>query len=336
MKGYSLKRIIAVLAVLTLCAAACLITVSFNSSADGEIVMNGAKKTGTIRITEDVEELMSLSNYYVVVKAKQMAGSHYAYTDALAEVMSGDDLYVEWNFHAGSSLVLLSLMDNGDGNASVYETELLGSKNGVIRDPDISADGTKVLFSWKTESSDDYHIYELDMTDAKYPCTQLTFGSGHSDIEPKYLPNGNIVFSSNRDVQTVDCWHTTVCNNYVMNGDGTNIIRVGYDQVHTTYPTVCSDGRVLYTRWDYNDRTQMWVQGIFQMNPDGTNQTEVFGNNSNFPTTLLHTREVEGEPGVYVSVVSGHHVPQIGKLCLVNTNVGRNEKDSIKFINPDS
>ncbi|MBE6638594.1 MAG: hypothetical protein E7616_03940 [Ruminococcaceae bacterium] len=332
-----MKRIIAVLAVLTICTAACLLTVSFKSSADEVVDFNGSTvKTGNIKITPEVQELLDFSSHYVVVKAKQMAGSHYAYTDALAEVITGDDLYRETNFHAGSAMVLLALLDCGNGTADVFETELLSSTKGVIRDPDVSADGTKVLFSWKTSSADDYHIYELDMTNGSYPYKQLTFGSGHSDLEPKYLPNGNIVFSSNRDVQTVDCWHTTVCNNYIMNGDGSNIIRVGYDQVHTTYPTVCSDGRVLYTRWDYNDRTQMWVQGVFQMNQDGTNQTELFGNNSNFPTTLLHTREVDGEPGVYISVVSGHHVPQIGKLCLIDTNEGRNEKDAIQFINPDA
>lgn len=336
MKGYSLKRIVAVLAVLVLSVAACLFTVSFNADADSKIVniTPNTKRTGTIEVTDEVKELLEVSEYFVIAKGKQFGGSHYAYTDALYEVMNGDDLYNEANFNPGSQLVLLTIIDRGNGTAELMETIMLDCPNGVVRDPDVSADGTKVIFSMKTKKSDDYHIYELDMTNKDYPYVQLTFGSGHSDIEPKYLPNGNIVFSSNRDVQTVDCWHTTVCNNYVMNGDGSNIIRVGYDQVHTTYPTVCSDGRVLYTRWDYNDRTQMWVQGFFQMNPDGTNQTEVFGNNSNFPTTLLHTREVEGEPGVYVSVVSGHHVPQIGKLCLVDTNNGRNDKSAIKFITP--
>lgn len=336
MKGYSLKRIIAVLAVLVLCAATCVVAVSFGSSADGHIVMAGSQKTGNIKITEDVQKLMDYSSHYVVVRAKQLGGSHYAYTDALAEVMQGDDRHKEAPFNHGSALVLIALMDKGDGTADIYETKMLDSDRGVIRDPDVSADGTKVLFSWKTSTTDDFHIYELDMTKSSYPYTQLTFGSGHSDIEPKYLPNGSIVFSSNRDVQTVDCWHTAVCNNYIMNGDGSNIIRVGYDQVHTTYPTVCSDGRVIYTRWDYNDRSQMWVQGVFQMNQDGTNQTEVFGNNSNFPTTLLHTREVEGEPGMYISIVSGHHVPQIGKLCLLDTNLGRNEKGAVQFIKRDN
>ena len=55
MKGYSLKRIIAVLAVLVLSVTACLFTVSFNAEADGEIVLSGVKKTQTIDVTDEVK-----------------------------------------------------------------------------------------------------------------------------------------------------------------------------------------------------------------------------------------------------------------------------------------
>ena len=34
--------------------------------------------------------------------------------------------------------------------------------------------------------------------------------------------------------------------------------QVGFDQVHTVTPTLLDDGRVVYTRWDYNDRGQVW------------------------------------------------------------------------------
>ena len=46
-----------------------------------------------------------------------------------------------------------------------------------------------------------------------------------------------------------------------------------------------NDGRVVYTRWEYSDRGQIYPQPLFQMNPDGTGQTEYYGNNSWFPTT---------------------------------------------------
>ena len=282
---------------------------------------------------KDFGSLLNVSKSFIVVKHKQLGGSHYAYTEAVSDEGSGSPMGNEINFIPGSQMVLLTL-DTVGGIVHKSEEILLESKTGVIRDPDVSEDGENVLFSWKQASKDDFHLYTMNLETKKV--TQLTFGSGIADIEPKYLPGGKIVFTSTRCIEYVDCWHTTVANNYICNGDGTNILRLGYDQVHTTYPTVTDDGRIIYTRWDYNDRTQMYIQGVFQMFADGTNQTEVFGNNSSFPTTLLHTRDVPENPGLYVSISSGHHTYQAGKMVLVDTSIGRNNKDSVSFVFPDS
>lgn len=278
-------------------------------------------------------DLMETATTFLVAQHKALGGSHYAYTEGLFEESTGEaasGVGTEMNFSAGSRLVLLTLEAEGD---KVKKTEkvVLNSRTGCIRDVDVSADGKKAIFSWKQKSTDDFHIYEMELTSGKYETKQLTFGSGVADFECIYLPNGEILFQSSRAVQTVDCWKTPVSNIYKMSADGSNIIRLGYDQVHTTYPTLTSDGRVIYTRWDYNDRTQMWVQGMFQMNPDGTNQTELYGNNSNFPTTLVHTREVMGETGLYVSIATGHHTYQGGKLCLIDVTDNRDGAASITF-----
>ena len=277
----------------------------------------------TGKSTSSFGTLLDTTTEFIVIKHKTLGGSHYAYTESLT------DNTAENTFSPGSQMVRLSLIEK-DGIIIRKEEMLLESKNGTLRDPDVSEDGTKVLFSWKQSASDDYHIYEMDLNSKNVK--QLTFGNEVADFEPKYLGNGKIIFSSTRCVQTVDCWWTTVSNLFICDADGSNIIRVGYDQVHTTYPTVTDDGRVLYTRWDYNDRTQMFVQGVFQMFPDGTNQTEVYGNGSNFPTTLLHTREVPGNPGLYISIAAGHHTYQGGKMVLVDTTKGRNNGDSVTYL----
>ena len=109
---------------------------------------------------------------------------------------------------------------------------------------------------------------------------QLTFGKGHADIEGIYLPDDNILFNSTRCGSTVDCWFTEVSNMYLCDREGRYMRQVGFDQVHTVTPTLLDDGRVVYTRWDYNDRGQVWAQPLFQMNPDGTGQAEYYGMNS--------------------------------------------------------
>ena len=301
--------------------------------------------TASSKITETYLEgsdllydLMETATTFVVAQHKVLSGSHYAYTVGLYEESTGDaapGVGTECMFHPGSRLVLITLKAEGN---KVKKTEkvILDCPEGVVRDPDVSADGTKLLFSMKKTVSDDYHIYEMDLTTEGYEYKQLTFGSGVADIEAIYLPNGEILFQSTRAIQTVDCWKTPVANIYKMSADGKNIVRLGYDQVHTTYPTLTEDGRVIYTRWDYNDRTQMWIQGMFQMNPDGTNQTELYGNNSNFPTTLVHTRQIPGEPTKYISIATGHHTRQGGKLCLIDVSKGRDGEESVSFPFPDS
>ena len=278
-------------------------------------------------------DMMETSTTYLVTQHKALGGSHYAYTEGLYEESTGEaasNVGTESNFRPGSRLVLLQFETEGN---KVKKTEkiVLSSSEGCIRDVDVSADGTKCIFSWKKNNSDDFHIYEMELTSGLYTYKQLTFGSGVADIECVYLPNGEILFASTRAVQTVDCWKTPVSNLYKMSSDGKNIVRLGYDQVHTTYPTVTEDGRVIYTRWDYNDRTQMWVQGMFQMNPDGTNQTELYGNNSNFPTTLIHTRSIPDNATTYVSIATGHHTYQAGKLCLIDVSDYRDGADAVTF-----
>ena len=330
-------KILSLVLVLTMICGAVVIFaagdgVTFALSGEAEQVMTyeaGSKKTDVIaRIYEETP-------YYVVVRHKQLGASHYAYTEALAEDLGGDNKDPEGReaiFNPGSEMILVSIVKDGE-NYVTYEDVLLDSKKGVIRDPDVSADGTRVLFSWKQSSTDDYHLYE--MTLATRELKQLTFGSGAADIEPKYLSDGSILFNSTRDIQVVDCWKTPVSNMYRCNADGTEILRLGYDQVHTTYPTVTSDGRVVYTRWDYNDRTQMWIQGVFQMFEDGTGQTELYGNNSDFPTSLLHTREIPGTTGKYLSIASGHHVYQHGKLVRIDISEGRNGDNPVDFVFQD-
>ncbi len=332
-----MKKTIKILSLLLVLTVFCGAVVIFAAGEGAALSLSGEAEQGMTyeagnKKTDVIARIYEETPYYIVVRHKQLGASHYAYTEALAEDLGSDNKDPEGReavFNPGSELVLVSIVKEGE-NYVTYEDVLLESKKGVIRDPDVSADGTKVLFSWKQYSTDDYHLYE--MTLATRELKQLTFGSGVADIEPKYLSDGSILFNSTRDIQVVDCWKTPVSNMYKCSADGTDILRLGYDQVHTTYPTVTSDGRVIYTRWDYNDRTQMWIQGVFQMFEDGTGQTEVYGNNSDFPTSLLHTREVPGSSGLYISIASGHHVYQHGKLVWVDTSTGRNGNDPVDFV----
>jgi hypothetical protein len=256
-----------------------------------------------------------------------MGGSHYAYTEALS------DAQAERNFEAGGQLCLAEATPDGLWK----ETVLLETKEGIIRDVDVDYDGKKILFAWKkSDRGDDFHLYEctLDTTGKKIAqVRQLTEGVGVADYEGCYLPDGKIIFNSSRCMQIVDCWWTEVSNLYGCDADGKNIRRLTFDQVHDNYPTISWDNRMLYTRWEYNDRSQMYPQPLFQMFPDGTAQTAVYGENSWFPTTIAHARAIPGSPNIF-AIATGHHSYQPGELILIEPAKGRQETDGITLLAP--
>ena len=48
--------------------------------------------------------------------------------------------------------------------------------------------------------------------------------------------------------------------------------------VHDNTPWVLPDGRVLYTRWEYVDRSRVSYHHLWTINPDGTGQMVYYGN----------------------------------------------------------
>jgi hypothetical protein len=147
------------------------------------------------------------------------------------------------------------------------------------------------------------------------------------------LPDGNIVFQSTRCVQLTGCAAEPVSNLYLCDSEGKFLRRIGFDQVHTNYPQVLDNGNVIYTRWEYNDRTQIYPQPLFMMNPDGTGQTEYYGGNSWFPTSILHARGIPGTSKV-IGIASGHHASQHGKLIMIDRSQGTQGNSGITFLAP--
>jgi hypothetical protein len=268
-----------------------------------------------------LETVRSLAPRIVFTQRHTIRPSFFAYTEGQSDAQN------ERHFLPGARLCLLEL----DGAAPIVRT-LLDDPGGVIRDPAVSWDGERVAFAWKKSlNDDDYHLYELTLVTGQI--RQITSGRGFADYEPAYLPNGDLIFASTRCVQTVDCWWTEVSNLYTCDPEGRYLRRLGFDQVHTVYPQVLDDGRVIYTRWDYNDRGQVFPQALFQMHPDGTGQAEFYGNNSWFPTTIAHARGIPGTERV-LAILCGHHTSQTGKLAIIDPARGRQENQGVQLVAP--
>jgi hypothetical protein len=238
-----------------------------------------------------------------------------------------NDLRKGQPFTPGASICLLDLSDPYG-----QVVTLLQDPEGMLRDLDVSYDGERILFSWKKSARhDDFHLYEMRVRDRHI--TQITSEPGVADIQARYLPD-RIVYHSSRCVNVVVCNETIdTVNLYSCKRDGTDIRRLGYDQVSTQFPSVLQDGRVLYTRWEYNDRGQIFPQGLFVMNPDGSAQMALYGNNSWYPTSLIQARGIPASNKL-VTILAGHHTPPCGKLALIDLNQGQDEGKGISLIAP--
>jgi Hydrazine synthase alpha subunit middle domain/WD40-like Beta Propeller Repeat len=152
---------------------------------------------------------------------------------------------------------------------------LLEDLAGAVRDPCVSYDAKKILFSYRKENEGNYHLYEIN-ADGKN-LRQLTQG-GYDDIEPAYLPDGGIIFVSTRSRRWVNCWLTQVATIHRCEADGKNIRPLSANIEHDNTPWPLPDGRILYMRWEYVDRSQVNYHHLWTMNPDGTQHSIFFGN----------------------------------------------------------
>ena len=245
---------------------------------------------------------------------------------------SGGSAVSDDNFAAKGALCLQKF----ENYYSTYK-EILTKTNAFIRDPCISLDGKKVVFAMSGDrKGTGYRLFEMEI-DNPGSVKQLTenpAGLTIADFEPCYLPNGDIMFSSTRCFGVIDCGWQATTNLFLMNGEGEYIRRVGYDQVHTTTPTLRGDGTVLYSRWEYNDRDIANIMGLFQVNPDGCRQTEVFGNQTTWPMTMVQGRAVPGNPNKFFAVASGHHGAYSGEVFVCDNSEDSNGPEHIQMISP--
>ena len=159
--------------------------------------------------------------------------------------------------------------------ASTNVAALIDDPGGAVRDPQVHYDAEKILFSYRKGGTAQYHLYEINVDGSGLK--QLTDGI-YDDIEPTYLPDGGIMFVSARSKRWVNCWIVQVGNLYRCDKDGKNVQVISCNIEQDNTPWVLPDGRVLFTRWEYVDRSQVSFHHLWTCNQDGTDQKVYFGN----------------------------------------------------------
>ena len=209
-------------------------------------------------------------------------------------------------------------------------TTLLNDPRGGVRDPQAHYDGQKILFSYRKGGTEQYHLYEVNADGTGL--RQLTDGD-YDDIEPTYLPDGDIVFISTRCKRWVNCWLTQVAVMYRCDANGKNIRAISSNNEQDNTPWPLPDGRLLYTRWEYVDRSQVHYHHLWTVNPDGTAQMTWYGN-LHPDIVMIDAKPIPGSDKIVASFSPGHGQREhAGQITVVDPAAG---PDAQSFARPVS
>jgi len=215
--------------------------------------------------------------------------------------------------------------------ASGKVTVLLDAKGGSIRDPQVHYDAKKILFSWRKARSNFYNLYEINVD--KTGLKQITSGN-FDDYEPEYLPDGGIVFVSTRCKRWVNCWLTQVGTLYRCDANGKRIRQISSNNEHDNTPAVLPDGRILFTRWEYTDRSQIGYHHLWTMNPDGTRQMVYYGNQRHYPL-YIDAKPIAGTNKVIGIDSPGHGArDHYGMVSIITDAFGPDDPKGVQRIHP--
>lgn len=257
------------------------------------------------------------------------------------------DDYITW--HPGGGIYVIENPSDPPQKHKVRAIIDPGTKEtlgqGVYRDPELSWDAKRIVFAFKGEAQGSTSLYEIgvDGTGLKqltFPCDceikpgTSRIGHGHHDITPCYLPDGRIVFTSTRNGSLVPCFNSGVDMLHVMNADGSGIRPLSSNNVTEFDPAVMPDGRIVYGRWEYVDKTALYMQSLWTISPDGRMEEALFANNLAKPTAVLDARPVPGS-NLVCAALTPHNGQSVGAVVMIDTRLGKNNLDAVTNFTPE-
>ena len=258
---------------------------------------------------------------------------------------------------------LRNLLENAVCGNGRYQGRKLTT--GAVMTPDLSFDGKTVLFAyteaqhengknldarykWTEDST--WHIFKINVDGTGL--TQLTDGA-YNDFSPCWMPNGRIMFISERRGGFVRCgfWqpidfgrcHGRPVPTYTlhaMQADGSKLTCLSWHETNEWHPSVNNEGMIIYTRWDYVDRGFNQAHHPWITTPDGRNPRIITGNyrdkESDGPCMEMNIRAVPNSTK-YVATAAPHHGQAYGSLILIDPNIADDNKlAQLKLLTPEA
>lgn len=249
---------------------------------------------------------------------------------------SSNGLYILKDAFSGNPTVENVLKDSVVQNGRRKGQKLEG---GAFISLDLSYDATEILFAYTDAHRGNevwdyntvFHIYKVNIDGSGL--TQLTDGKWN-DFDPVWLPDGDIVFISERRGGFGRC-HQRPVPTYTlhrMDADGNNIKTISYHETNEWNPSVDNNGMILYTRWDYVDRGATHPHSAWITTPDGLDPRPV---TFNYPIPRPHVASMGDLYGVPLMQMSLKAIPNSNKIVGVGAPHHGQNYGALILIDPD-
>lgn len=214
----------------------------------------------------------------------------------------GGELYLKARATAQAAVINITRAE--------YETDLAKYPNYTpetpnydVKDVSVSPDGSRLVFAMRApldpdldeddEDQPTWNIweYQLESKLLHRVITSEFEAEKGDDVSPHYLPDGRILFTSNRQKRSKEILldegkpqfgavteqddDITSFLLHTVKDDGTDIQQLSYNQSHDIQPSVMPDGRLLFMRWQGTGQNARL--SFYTSNPDGTDVQFYFG-----------------------------------------------------------
>ena len=266
------------------------------------------------------------------------------------------DQHLGRHSRSGPGLSIVTDWKTGDAKATPFLKGKLPV--GATRNPDLHFDAEKVVFGFCDYENPEglanrnhrrYFLYEAAL-DGSW-VRQLTGTPRDSlktwdnratvlieDNDPCYMPDGNIMFISTRGQSYGRCHSGRYVPAFVLyrcDAKGDKIKQISFANENEYEPAVLNDGSIVFTRWEYTNRHEMFFHMLWQCRPDGTNVTHYYGNDTITPMMVTESTAIPGTNKI-VATAMGHHSYSTGTTILLDVTKGENGEAPVTHITPET
>jgi hypothetical protein len=252
------------------------------------------------------------------------------------------------HYRPGGNIIVQRGLDPDSPTRSVLGEQL---GKGHVRGMDLWWDADRVCFgftrqpNWKDKAAPDdgnstepTHIFEIRIDGTQL--RQFTSDTKWVDTEPAYLPDGGVVFGSDRAGIGSECggWEQNAgtLNLFRVSADGKTVKRLTVNKDYDRYPHTLDNGLIAFLRWDYAERQFFSCHSLWTVRPDGTMAEALY--KSHIQASPYSLRSPHSIPcsQKLVAIACGHHNLAEGAVAIIDTGTGVNNPDGMRYVTPQA